>query len=102
MRSHVAMLPLTGSSAFKTYANRFIQKGQQLAESGERNKNYIRTTRLFLDNDNWGLVRHFGTRDVRELTTRDWQLFIEKLDTQALRSLLLDPQHADGDLPQCA
>ena len=45
----------------------------------ERNKNYIRTTRLFLDNDSWGLVRHFGTRDVRDLTTRDWQLFIEKL-----------------------
>jgi integrase len=33
-----------------------------------------------LDNDDWGLVRHFGTRDVRELTTRDWQLFIERLN----------------------
>ena len=56
-----------------------FRKGQQLAEAGERNKNYIRTSRLFLDNDDWGLVRHFGTRDVRDLTTRDWQLFIEKL-----------------------
>ena len=71
--------PADKEFSFKTYANRFIQKGRQLAQSGERNKNYIRTTRLFLDNDNWGLVRHFGTRDVRELTTRDWQLFIEKL-----------------------
>ena len=71
--------PADREFSFKTYANRFIQKGRQLAESGERNKNYIRTTRLFLDNDNWGLVRHFGTCDVRELTTRDWQLFIEKL-----------------------
>ena len=60
-------------------AQPLILKGQQLAESGERNKNYIRTTKLFLDNDDWGLVRHFGTCDVRELTTRDWQLFIEKL-----------------------
>jgi hypothetical protein len=25
------------------------------------------------------LVRHFATRDVRELKTRDWQLFIEKI-----------------------
>ena len=71
--------PADKEFSFKTYANRFIQKGRQLAESGERNKNYIRTTRLFLDNDNWGLLRHFGTRDVRDLTTRDWQLFIEKL-----------------------
>ena len=79
IRSQVAMLLRTREFSFKTYANRFIQKGRQLAQSGERNKNYIRTTRLFLDNDNWGLVRHFGTSDVRDLTTRDWQLFIEKL-----------------------
>jgi integrase len=71
--------PADKEFSFKTYANRFVQKGRQLAQSGERNKNYIRTTRLFLDNDSWGLVRHFGTRDVRDLTTRDWQLFIEKL-----------------------
>ena len=63
--------PADREFSFKTYANRFIQKGQQLAQTGERNKNYIRTTRLFLV--------HFGTRDVRDLTTRDWQLFIEKL-----------------------
>jgi integrase len=65
--------------SFRTYAQRLILKGQQLAEAGERNKNYIRTTKLFLDNDDWGLVRHVGTLDVRELTTRDWQLFIEAL-----------------------
>ena len=65
--------------SFKTYAHRLILKGTQLAESGERNANYIRTTKLFLDNDDWGLIRHFGQRDVRELTTRDWQLFIETL-----------------------
>ena len=71
--------PAPREFSFRTYAKRFIQKGQQLVEAGERNANYIRTTRLFLDNDDWGLVRHFGSRDVRELTTRDWQLFIESL-----------------------
>ena len=50
-----------------------------MVESGKRNRNYIRTTKLFLDNDEWGLVGYFGTRDVRELRTRDWQLFIEGL-----------------------
>ena len=71
--------PAEKEFSFKTYAQRLILKGQQLADSGERNKNYIRTAKLFLDNDDWGLVRHFGTRDVRELTTRDWQLFMEAL-----------------------
>jgi hypothetical protein len=65
--------------SFKAYAGKTIARGRQLAESGERNKNYIRTTKLFLDNDDWGLVRHFGHRDVRELKTRDYQLFIDGL-----------------------
>ena len=78
IRSQVAML-LRTRVQLQDLCQPLHSEGQQLAESGERNKNYIRTTRLFLDNDNWGLVRHFGTRDVRDLTTRDWQLFIEKL-----------------------
>ena len=65
--------------SFKTYAGKTIARGRQLVESGERNANYIRTTQLFLDNDDWGLVRHFGNRDVRELKTRDYQLFLDGL-----------------------
>lgn len=71
--------PALQEFSFKTYAQRLILKGLQLSELGERNPNYIRTTKLFLENNDWGLVRHFGTRDVRQLTTRDWQLFIENL-----------------------
>ena len=52
--------PAPHEFSFKTYAHRFVQKGQQLADSGERNRNYIRTAKLFLDNDDWGLVRHFA------------------------------------------
>ena len=65
--------------SFKSYATKTIARGRQLVESGERNANYIRTTQLFLDNDDWGLVAHFGHRDVRELKTRDYQLFIDGL-----------------------
>jgi hypothetical protein len=64
---------------FKTYATKTITRGRQLVDSGEGNANYIRTTRLFLDNDDWGLVHHFGHRDVRELKTRDYHLFIDGL-----------------------
>jgi len=71
--------PATREFSFKYCAHRLILKGQALIRSGERNKNYIRTIKLFLDHDDWGLVRHFGSRDVRELTTRDWLLFMEDL-----------------------
>jgi hypothetical protein len=39
--------PADREFSFKTYANRFVQKGLQLAQSGERNKNYIRTINTF-------------------------------------------------------
>lgn len=65
--------------SFKTYSRRLVDKGMSYIERGERNPNYVRTTRLFLENDDWGLVRHFGQRDVRELKTRDWQLFLDQL-----------------------
>ena len=69
--------PAAKEFSFKYYAIRLTAKGLGLVESGERNANYIRTTRLFLENDEWGLVRHFGQRDVRELKTLDYQRFIE-------------------------
>jgi len=65
--------------SFKYYATRFIQKGQRLVATGERNANYIRTTRLFLDNDEWGLMAHFSGSDVRELRTRHWAEFLDGL-----------------------
>ena len=71
--------PAQREFSFRYYAQRLILKGQAQVERGERNKNYIRTTKLFLDNDDWGLVKYFGQRDIRELTTRDWNLFIESL-----------------------
>lgn len=64
---------------FKYFATRFIAKGKRMALSGERNPNYIRTTRMFLNNDKWGLLKHFGKTDVRELRTRHWAEFIDRV-----------------------
>lgn len=64
---------------FKHFATRFLDKGQQLVEDGERNANYMRSARLSLDNDEWGLMKHFAGRDVRELTTRDYFQFMSSL-----------------------
>jgi hypothetical protein len=50
-----------------------------LAASGDRNANYIRTTQVFLDNDQWGLMKSFAGRDVRSLKTRDYAEFINDL-----------------------
>jgi hypothetical protein len=70
--------PTPREYSLKYYAARFVQKGYRLVESGERNANYIRTTPLFLDNDDWGLMKHFGDRDDRELKTRHWAEFLDE------------------------
>jgi hypothetical protein len=74
-----ANAPAPKAYSFRTYAQRFVAKAKLQAERGERNANYTRTATSFLENSDYGLVPHFGDRDVREVTTRDWQLFIEKL-----------------------
>jgi hypothetical protein len=66
--------------SFTYYAGRFIAKGRRLVEQG--NANYVRTATLVLDNDNWGLVKHFGSMDVRELRTRHWSEFLDGLSAK--------------------
>ena len=72
--------------SFKHFATRFIEKGRHLAEKGERNANYIRTARMALDNQGWGLMRHFGAKDVRRIQTRDYTAFMTELTGGALTS----------------
>ncbi len=62
--------------SFTYYASRFVAHGTRLVESGERNANYVRTTRVVINNDEWGLVKHFGAMDVRDLRTRHWTEFL--------------------------
>ena len=68
--------------SFKHFAQLFVDKGRRLVETGERNANYMRTARLFLDNDEWGLLKRFGHLDVREMTTRDFNAFMTELEAK--------------------
>lgn len=65
--------------SFRYYATRMISKGQRLVANGERNANYVRTTQLFLNNTEWGLIKAFGHKDIRELKTRDYQEMMDSL-----------------------
>jgi hypothetical protein len=65
--------------SFRYYASRLMAKGERLVSNGERNANYIRTAKLFLNQAEWGLVKAFGHRDIRDLKTRDYQEFMDAL-----------------------
>ena len=76
------MVAVPREFTFKHFAHLFTDRGRRLVEAGERNKNYMRTVRLFLDNDEWGLLKRFGHLDVRELTTRDFNAFMTELEVK--------------------
>jgi hypothetical protein len=50
-----------------------------MVELGQRNANYVNTIVTFLDNKEWGLQKQFQHRDVRELRTKDYADFLDKL-----------------------
>jgi hypothetical protein len=65
--------------SFRHFAIKCISKSQELASKGERNANYARTIIWAIQNEDWGLVRKFGHRDVRQIKTKDFQDYIEDL-----------------------
>jgi hypothetical protein len=64
---------------FRHFAIKCISKNQSLVGKGERNRNYGRVITWVIQNEDWGLMRKFGPRDVREIKTRDFQEHIEDL-----------------------
>lgn len=64
---------------FKHYAQRLIAISRTMVELGQRNANYVNTIVTFLENKEWGLQQQFQHRDVRELRTKDYADFLDKL-----------------------
>jgi len=64
---------------FKTYALTWVERSRGMADRGERNRNYLRTERLCIENSSWGLLTYFGEMDVRKIKTRDFLEFRESL-----------------------
>lgn len=64
---------------FETYAKKMIEKGNALVASGQRNANYVRTGRTYLNHSRWGLIEHFGQRDVRQIRTKDYNDFMDRI-----------------------
>jgi len=83
-RSHALTLlkdePLVDREfTFRHFAIKCISKNQSLVGKGERNGNYGRVITWVIQNEDWGLMRKFGPRDVRKIKTRDFQDYIEDL-----------------------
>jgi hypothetical protein len=66
--------------SFKTYALRLIKKEEQVTAKGDRSVGSFKAMKWCLYNDDWGLIKRFGDRDVREITTGDFRTYMDYLD----------------------
>jgi hypothetical protein len=64
---------------FKHFGIKCLAKGSRLAAEGDRHIGTIKAIGWALQNNNWGLLRWFGRKDVRKLTTREFLAYMEDL-----------------------
>jgi hypothetical protein len=64
---------------FRHFAIKCLSKSSRLVEKHERNGNYARVIKWAIQNEDWGLVRRLGTKDVREIKTHDFRKYMEDL-----------------------
>ncbi len=65
--------------SFRYYADQFIKKATSMVAQGERNPKHVATARFCLENGSCGLLKHFGSLDVRQLKTRHWSEYARSL-----------------------
>lgn len=64
---------------FKTFALKLLHKARLQGKSGDRSDGYIKSIHWAVQNEDWGLLRHFGDMDVRNLRTNTYQDYITDL-----------------------
>lgn len=64
---------------FKHYAIKFLNQSRQRVAKQERSEGYYKSSLWAIQNEDWGLVREFGDKDVRKLRTVDYQNYINRL-----------------------
>ena len=67
------------SFTFDYYGRRLLEKAQRMVSNNERHPNYVRDIRYCLGNKQWGLLQELGTKDVRDIKTREYQEFMAEI-----------------------
>ena len=64
---------------FHHFAIKCLSKNTGMVEEGNRNIGYLKAIRWSLQNADWGLLKWFGRKDVRKITTRDFNDYMDHL-----------------------
>ena len=72
--------PVDRQFTFRHFALTCLANGSAMVNKGERNANYVRTLQWTIQNEDWGLLRRFGPRDVRSIKMHDFKSYMRDLD----------------------
>ena len=64
---------------FRHFALKLLHKARLQGKSGDRSDGYVKSIHWAIQNEDWGLLRHFGEMDVRTLKTNTYQDYITQL-----------------------
>jgi hypothetical protein len=64
---------------FRHFALKLLHKSRLQGKAGDRSDGYVKSIHWAVQNEDWGLLRHFGEMDVRTLKTNTYQDYITDL-----------------------
>ena len=64
---------------FRHFANKTLTKLSRLAADGDRHIGTVKAIEWAIQNADWGLLKWFGSKDIRKITTRDFTEYMDAL-----------------------
>lgn len=64
---------------FRHFALKLLHKSRLQGKAGDRSDGYVKSIHWAVQNEDWGLLKHFGEMDVRTLKTNTYQDYITDL-----------------------
>ena len=74
--------PIEREFAFKVYCFKLLKAEKEVVAKKKRSVGSFKAMKWCIENEQWGLIKRFGDRDVREITTRDFREYMNYLDVK--------------------
>jgi hypothetical protein len=71
--------PVERQFTFHHFALKLLHRSRLQQEAGDRSKGYVKALHWAIQNQDWGLLRFFGERDVRHIRTHTYQEYMADL-----------------------
>ena len=74
--------PVVKEFNFRIYCLKLLRNEKEVVDKNQRSVGSYKAMKWCIENKDWGLIKRFGDRDVREITTRDFREYMNYLDVK--------------------